>query len=221
MASTSLPQRLGNELTPWDLGAGALFPPTILPVSRPRATPCRWPRPPAGPGPDGRGDRAGRPPRHRRRRAARPDSVDTDYADETFKHILLPVWMAAYKYNGKSYRFLVNAQSGKVQGERPWSARPARCRANAQHPGRSGRSKTFPAAVLALAGGVVPAFVADAARCRREASRRHQPNDFRRSGIARGPATRSADGALAVRMTHLPGTPRRIRQPDTKWCLLL
>ncbi len=52
----------------------------------------------------------------------RVNSVDTDFSDETFKHILLPVWMAAYRYNGKSYRFLVNAQTGQVQGERPWSA---------------------------------------------------------------------------------------------------
>ena len=43
-------------------------------------------------------------------------------ADVTFKHILLPVWLAAYKYRGKTYRFVVNGQSGKVQGERPWSA---------------------------------------------------------------------------------------------------
>ncbi len=43
------------------------------------------------------------------------------FDDETFKHILLPVWMAAYKYNGKSYRFLVNGQTGEVQGERPYS----------------------------------------------------------------------------------------------------
>ncbi|NIZ14474.1 hypothetical protein HCZ87_13905, partial [Phaeobacter sp. HF9A] len=39
----------------------------------------------------------------------------------TFKHILLPVWMAAYKYRGKSYRFVINGQSGRVQGERPYS----------------------------------------------------------------------------------------------------
>lgn len=48
-------------------------------------------------------------------------SVDTEYSAETFKHILLPVWMAAYKYNGQTYRFVVNGQTGKVQGERPWS----------------------------------------------------------------------------------------------------
>lgn len=40
----------------------------------------------------------------------------------TFKHILLPVWLAAYKYRGKTYRFVVNGQTGRVQGERPWSA---------------------------------------------------------------------------------------------------
>jgi hypothetical protein len=52
----------------------------------------------------------------------RIDRIDTDYSAETFKHILLPVWMAAYKYNGKTYRFVVNGQTGKVQGERPYSA---------------------------------------------------------------------------------------------------
>jgi DNA-directed RNA polymerase subunit RPC12/RpoP len=39
----------------------------------------------------------------------------------TFKHILLPVWMAAYKYRGETYRFVVNGQTGAVQGERPYS----------------------------------------------------------------------------------------------------
>ncbi|MFV0410481.1 MAG: zinc ribbon domain-containing protein [Paracoccus sp. (in: a-proteobacteria)] len=47
--------------------------------------------------------------------------IDTAYSGETFKHILLPIWSAAYKYNGRSYRFVVNGQSGRVQGERPWS----------------------------------------------------------------------------------------------------
>jgi endogenous inhibitor of DNA gyrase (YacG/DUF329 family) len=51
----------------------------------------------------------------------RIDRVDTDWGDETFKHVLLPVWMAAYKYGGQTYRFVVNGQTGKVQGERPWS----------------------------------------------------------------------------------------------------
>jgi hypothetical protein len=49
-------------------------------------------------------------------------SVDTDIRDVTFKHILLPVWLAAYKYRGQTYRFVVNGRTGKVQGERPYSA---------------------------------------------------------------------------------------------------
>lgn len=51
----------------------------------------------------------------------RIETIQTDHSDETFKHILLPIWSAAYRYNGKSYRFVVNGQSGRVQGERPWS----------------------------------------------------------------------------------------------------
>lgn len=49
-------------------------------------------------------------------------SVDTDVSGVTFKHILLPIWIAAYKYRGRSFRFVVNAQTGRVRGERPYSA---------------------------------------------------------------------------------------------------
>lgn len=52
----------------------------------------------------------------------RVQSVATDVEDVTFKHILLPVWLAAYKYRGKTYRFVVNGSTGRVQGERPYSA---------------------------------------------------------------------------------------------------
>ena len=52
----------------------------------------------------------------------RVHDVDTDVRDVTFKHILLPVWLAAYKYRGKSYRFVVNGRTGAVRGERPYSA---------------------------------------------------------------------------------------------------
>ena len=48
--------------------------------------------------------------------------IDTDVKDVTFKHVLLPVWLAAYKYRGTTYRFVVNGRTGRVQGERPWSA---------------------------------------------------------------------------------------------------
>ncbi len=48
-------------------------------------------------------------------------SVQTHWSQMTFKHLLLPVWVAAYLYNGKSYRFLVNGQTGKASGEAPYS----------------------------------------------------------------------------------------------------
>jgi hypothetical protein len=51
----------------------------------------------------------------------RVDSLSTKYYNVTYKHILLPVWMCAYLYHGTTYRFLVNARTGEVQGERPYS----------------------------------------------------------------------------------------------------
>lgn len=51
----------------------------------------------------------------------RVHSVNPTLSEETFRHVLLPLWTAAYLYGGKSYRFVVNGQTGKVRGERPWS----------------------------------------------------------------------------------------------------
>jgi predicted RNA-binding Zn-ribbon protein involved in translation (DUF1610 family) len=122
MASTSLPPRLGNELTPWDLGALVPYSPDYLAGFRAEGYTIGL----------AQGYATGQDVMSRviegdvRRDIGgdvqRIDHVDTGWSDQTFKHILLPVWMAAYKYNGKSYRFLVNGQTGEVQGERPWSA---------------------------------------------------------------------------------------------------
>ncbi|MEI7658296.1 MAG: hypothetical protein WCK33_09555 [Phycisphaerae bacterium] len=49
-------------------------------------------------------------------------SKDSTFRDITFKHILVPVWVSAYRYNGAAYRFLVNGRSGSVAGNRPYSA---------------------------------------------------------------------------------------------------
>lgn len=45
----------------------------------------------------------------------------TEYQNIKFKHVLLPVYISAYQYNGKVYRFLVNGQTGKIKGDRPYS----------------------------------------------------------------------------------------------------
>jgi len=44
-----------------------------------------------------------------------------NYRSETFKHILLPVYMSAYEYNSKVYNVLINGQTGEVQGSAPIS----------------------------------------------------------------------------------------------------
>lgn len=49
-------------------------------------------------------------------------TMDSAYNDIKFKHILLPVWLSSYRYHDKVYRFLINARTGEVQGERPYSA---------------------------------------------------------------------------------------------------
>ena len=49
-------------------------------------------------------------------------SLNTNYNTISFKHILLPLWISAYQYKEKTYRFVINARTGEVQGERPYSA---------------------------------------------------------------------------------------------------
>lgn len=51
----------------------------------------------------------------------RIQSLNTVYNKITFKHILLPIWISAYMYKDKVYRFLINGRTGEVQGERPYS----------------------------------------------------------------------------------------------------
>jgi len=52
----------------------------------------------------------------------RVQSVDTDYANLTYKLMLLPVWVVAYLFAGKTWQVLVNGRTGEVIGRRPYSA---------------------------------------------------------------------------------------------------
>ena len=52
----------------------------------------------------------------------RVQDISTRYDDVTFKHILLPVWICSYMFREKSWRVVVNGQTGEVKGDRPWSA---------------------------------------------------------------------------------------------------
>jgi len=48
-------------------------------------------------------------------------SLDSEFNSITFKHVLLPVYVSAYKYKGKLYQFIINARTGEVHGDRPWN----------------------------------------------------------------------------------------------------
>ncbi|KZY42884.1 primosomal protein N' (replication factor Y) - superfamily II helicase [Roseovarius sp. HI0049] len=122
LASRTLPKRYTDALEPWDLSAMEPYRPEFLAGFRAEgyqveleegfvearahmdnviARDVRF---------DIGGDRQ------------RVHDIDTAISDVTFKHVLLPVWLAAYKYRGETYRFVVNGRTGRVQGERPWSA---------------------------------------------------------------------------------------------------
>lgn len=122
LASTALPRRYTDALAPWDLGALQPYRPDYLSGFEAEGYTIALPEGHA----IGRQVMAEVIAQDVRRDIGgddqRIDRIDSTFEDETFKHILLPIWMAAYKYNGKSYRFVVNGQTGKVQGERPWSA---------------------------------------------------------------------------------------------------
>ncbi|MBK9272460.1 MAG: hypothetical protein IPM48_12785 [Saprospiraceae bacterium] len=47
--------------------------------------------------------------------------VTTQLSQQTYKHVYLPLWISAYKYQGKVYKILINGQTGKVYGDKPWS----------------------------------------------------------------------------------------------------
>jgi hypothetical protein len=50
------------------------------------------------------------------------DSVETQFGNVMFRHLLLPVWIGAYRFQNKVYQVAVNARTGEVQGERPFSS---------------------------------------------------------------------------------------------------
>ncbi len=45
----------------------------------------------------------------------------TQYDSITFKHILLPIYLGAYRFRDKLYSYLINARSGEIHGDAPVS----------------------------------------------------------------------------------------------------
>lgn len=47
--------------------------------------------------------------------------ISPNYKDETYKHVLVPVYSTAFTYNSKNYNVLINGQTGQIKGEYPKS----------------------------------------------------------------------------------------------------
>ncbi len=121
LASNTLPRRNTRQLEPWTLADLQLYSPDYLSGFRAEGYTVELPE-----GFEIAKERMDEQIRQDVRRdiggdEQRIDSLSTAYDDERFKHLLLPIWVAAYRYRDKSYRFIVNGQTGRVQGERPWS----------------------------------------------------------------------------------------------------
>jgi predicted RNA-binding Zn-ribbon protein involved in translation (DUF1610 family) len=46
-------------------------------------------------------------------------SMKLDFSDESWRYLLLPVYLAAYQFNDKNYHAIVNGQTGEISGQRP------------------------------------------------------------------------------------------------------
>ena len=64
---------------------------------------------------------------HRRCAAAVPGDthrnlyVQSDYSAQTFKHILVPVWLLSYTFHGKPFQVVINGYTGAIAGRYPKS----------------------------------------------------------------------------------------------------
>ncbi len=121
-ASRSVPEKKLNELAPWDMESLCPYEPAYIAGFKAQRYQVELP--------DGfeeaksvmagvidgdvRADIGGD--------EQRVDAVETVYSNAFFRHVLLPVWIGAYRFRGKPYQVVVNARTGEVQGERPYSA---------------------------------------------------------------------------------------------------
>jgi hypothetical protein len=47
--------------------------------------------------------------------------VDADYSGQTFKHVLVPIWLLTYTYGPKRFQAVINGYTGTLSGEYPKS----------------------------------------------------------------------------------------------------
>jgi hypothetical protein len=47
--------------------------------------------------------------------------VESDYSGQTFKHILVPIWLLTYNYGTRNYQVVINGYTGTIAGKYPKS----------------------------------------------------------------------------------------------------
>jgi predicted RNA-binding Zn-ribbon protein involved in translation (DUF1610 family) len=47
--------------------------------------------------------------------------IHPEYSGQTFKHVLVPVWLLSYDYGGKAYQVVANGYTGRIAGRYPYS----------------------------------------------------------------------------------------------------
>ncbi len=47
--------------------------------------------------------------------------VESDYSGQTFKHILVPIWLLTYNYGTSTYQVVINGYTGTIAGKYPKS----------------------------------------------------------------------------------------------------
>jgi len=48
-------------------------------------------------------------------------NVEDDYSGQTFKHILVPIWLLTYNYGAQNYQVVINGYNGRIAGAYPKS----------------------------------------------------------------------------------------------------
>jgi ribosomal protein S27E len=120
-ATTSLPSARLNALEPWDLAGLKPYDPAFLSGFKAQ----RHQVDTAGGFEDAKGVMADTILLDVRQDIGgdeqRVSEVKTAYSAITYKCVLLPVWVSAYRFRDKVYQVMVNARTGEVQGDRPYS----------------------------------------------------------------------------------------------------
>ena len=47
--------------------------------------------------------------------------IDADYSEQTFKHILTPIWLLTYNYGARNFQVVINGYTAAIAGKYPKS----------------------------------------------------------------------------------------------------